>query len=244
MTTADPLDVPERHRTPLPGWFAAARHALDRPLTAYYLLLGASALLLTIGLIMVLSSSSVYSYEQNGGDSYAVVKRQLLWMVVGVPCAWIASRMSHRVLRRFAWLGLIVSIVLLALTQTGLGVEVNGNTNWLGVGPFVIQPAEMMWTPVAAMAFAFAAVMRPDASATARPPIIVMARRRVSGSMLSSRIASAPAASAASSCSRSSTSISMRTMWPATALARSIADRMPPAITTWLSLIRMPSSSP
>jgi cell division protein FtsW len=36
-----------------------------------------------------------------------------------------------------------VSVVLLALTQTGLGVTVNGNTNWLGVGPFVIQPAEI-----------------------------------------------------------------------------------------------------
>ena len=56
------------------AWTAALRHALDRPLTSYYLLLGASALLLTIGLIMVLSASSVYSYEQNDGNSYAVVE--------------------------------------------------------------------------------------------------------------------------------------------------------------------------
>jgi cell division protein FtsW len=143
MTTADPLEVSGRRRTPVHGWFAAAKHALDRPLTAYYLLLGASGLLLTIGLIMVLSASSVYSYAHNDGDSYAVVKRQLLWVAIGVPCAWIASRLPHSLLRRFAWLGLFVSIVLLALTQTGLGVEVNGNTNWLGVGPFVIQPAEI-----------------------------------------------------------------------------------------------------
>ena len=52
-------------------WYAALREALDRPLTSYYLLLGASALLLTIGLIMVLSASSVYSFENNDGDSYA-----------------------------------------------------------------------------------------------------------------------------------------------------------------------------
>lgn len=143
MTTADPLEVPDRRRTAVHGWFGAVRHALDRPLTAYYLLLGASALLLTIGLIMVLSASSVYSYAQNDGDSYAVVKRQLLWVVIGLPCAWIASRLPHVVLRRFAWLALMVSVVLLGLTQTGLGVTVNGNTNWLGVGPFVIQPAEI-----------------------------------------------------------------------------------------------------
>jgi cell division protein FtsW len=142
MTTADPRDVPRRRPAAL-GWTAAARHALDRPLTSYYLLLGASALLLTIGLIMVLSASSVYSYEQNGGDSYAVVKRQLLWVLLGIPCAWVASRLPHPLLRRFAWLSLIVSVLLLALTQLGLGRTVNGNTNWLGVGPLVIQPAEI-----------------------------------------------------------------------------------------------------
>ena len=143
MTTADPFEVPTRRRTAVHGWLGAVRHALDKPLTAYYLLLGATSLLLTIGLIMVLSSSSVYSYEHNGGDSYAIVKRQLLWVMIGLPCAWIASRLAPRVMRRFSWLALLVSIVLLALTQTGLGVEVNGNTNWLGVGPFVIQPAEI-----------------------------------------------------------------------------------------------------
>ncbi|MDI6908882.1 putative lipid II flippase FtsW [Nocardioides sp.] len=146
MTTANPLDPVERarpvRRQSVGGWFAAVRHALDRPLTAYYLLLGASALLLTIGLIMVLSASSVYSYEKNG-SSYAVVERQLLWVLIGIPCAWIASRLPHSALRRFAWLALIVSIVLLALTQLGLGRTVNGNTNWLGVGPFVVQPAEI-----------------------------------------------------------------------------------------------------
>lgn len=143
MTTADPLDVDPHRRSGPPSWYAAVRHALDRPLTSYYLLLGASGLLLTIGMIMVLSASSVYSYGLNDGDSYAVVKRQLMWVAIGLPCAWVASRLPHAVLRRFAWLALVVSIVLLALTQTGLGVTVNGNTNWLGVGPFVIQPAEI-----------------------------------------------------------------------------------------------------
>jgi cell division protein FtsW len=145
MTTANPLDDradQARRRPAFLSWYAAVRHALDRPLTAYYLLLGASALLLTIGLIMVLSASSVYSYEQNG-NSYAVVERQLLWVLIGIPCAWVASRLPHSFLRRFAWLALVISIVLLALTQVGLGRTVNGNTNWLGVGPFVIQPAEI-----------------------------------------------------------------------------------------------------
>lgn len=146
MTTADPLDpvAATRRRSSVRGWYAAARAALDRPLTAYYLLLGASGLLLTIGLVMVLSASSVYSYEHNDHNSYAVVTRQLMWVAIGIPCAFIASRLPLGAVRRFAWPALLVAIVLLALVRVpGLGREVNGNTNWLGVGPIVVQPAEI-----------------------------------------------------------------------------------------------------
>ncbi|MDF1603072.1 putative lipid II flippase FtsW [Nocardioides sp. YIM 152315] len=143
MTTADPLDS-GHDRSAVGAWYASARAALDRPLTAYYLLLGASALLLTIGLIMVLSASSVYSYEHNDGNSYAIVTRQLVWVVIAIPCAFVASRMPIGVVRGLAWPALVVSIVLLALVRVpGLGRTVNGNTNWLGVGPFTIQPAEI-----------------------------------------------------------------------------------------------------
>jgi cell division protein FtsW len=124
------------------GWYATLRDALDRPLTSYYLLLGASALLLTIGVIMVLSASSVYSFKENGGDSYAVVKRQLMWVALGLPCAWIASRLSQRWIRRLAWPGYFFSLVLLLLTAF-LGVSRNGNQNWLALGPVVIQPSEI-----------------------------------------------------------------------------------------------------
>ena len=124
------------------SWFPALRAALDRPLTSYYLLLGASGLLLTIGLIMVLSASSVYSYKTYD-DSYAVVTRQLVWVLIGLPCAWLASRLPQRAIRRLTWPALGLSMVLLALTQTPLGVTVNGNTNWLGVGPFTVQPSEV-----------------------------------------------------------------------------------------------------
>ena len=92
MTTASPpfpavetAETADRRRTSARGGFAAARHALDRPLTSYYLLIGASAMLLTVGLVMVLSASSVYAYRLPAHDSYAIVKRQLLWVALGVP---------------------------------------------------------------------------------------------------------------------------------------------------------------
>jgi cell division protein FtsW len=54
----------------------------------------------------------------------------------------VASRLSHRWIRRLAWPGYFVSLVLLLLTAF-LGVERNGNTNRLALGPIVIQPAEI-----------------------------------------------------------------------------------------------------
>ncbi len=137
MTTANPEET-----RPATSWFAAFREALDRPLTSYYLLIGSSVLLLTLGLIMVLSASSVESYADTG-DSYAVVKRQLMWVVLGLPAAYLATRLPQPLIRKLSTWGLIGSMGLLALTLTPLGVTRNHQTNWLGVGPFVIQPSEI-----------------------------------------------------------------------------------------------------
>src|SRR5688572_29226304 len=132
MTTANPEESRNRGgqvSSPRVGsWLSALREALDRPLTTYYLLIGASALLLTIGLIMVLSASSVYSYDKTG-NSYTIVRRQLLWVLIGVPGALIASRLPLRWVRRLAYPAFSISLVLLLITAR-YGIEVNGNTNW------------------------------------------------------------------------------------------------------------------
>ncbi|MBO0843193.1 MAG: putative lipid II flippase FtsW [Nocardioides sp.] len=149
-TTAPPGERPaERTELPTPKtvlgwlgtWFYALRVALNRPLAAYYLLFTSSALLLTIGLIMVLSASSVWSYTTTG-NSYSIVARQLLWVCIGVPCAYAASRMPTRWLRKLAWPAYTISCLLLFLTIF-LGTSTNGNQNWLGAGPLKIQPSEI-----------------------------------------------------------------------------------------------------
>lgn len=120
---------------------AAVRDYLERPLTNYYLIFGSAGLLLCIGLIMVLSSSSVYSYRVHD-NSYYIVLKQLTWVAVAVPVAWLALRIPTPVLRRLAWLGLLLSIGLILLTTTPLGMTVNGNRNWLAFGGFTMQPSE------------------------------------------------------------------------------------------------------
>src|SRR6476646_3221628 len=118
------------------------RATMERPLTSYYLLLGATTMLLAIGLMMVLSASSVYSYRAHG-NSYYIFFKQLTWVAIGMPAAYFASRMNRRVLRMLAWPGVAIAVVLLILTQTSLGFAVNGNRNWLALGPLTVQPSEI-----------------------------------------------------------------------------------------------------
>ena len=54
----------------------------------------------------------------------------------------MAGRLPQRWVRRLAWPGYVVSLGLLLLTAF-FGVSRNGNTNWLALGPIVIQPSEI-----------------------------------------------------------------------------------------------------
>ena len=119
------------------------RSMLDRPLTSYHLVLGSVALLLIVGIMMVLSASSVNAYLTHG-DSYFYVKRQVIFLGVGVLGAFTIMKLPPSTLRLLSWFGLGIAMVLLILTYTPLGISVNGNRNWLYLGSslFSIQPAE------------------------------------------------------------------------------------------------------
>jgi cell division protein FtsW len=121
----------------------AIRRTLERPLASYQLVLGTSALLLGIGLIMVLSASSIYSLV-NYGNSFSILIRQLIFAVLGVIGAVIAARMPLATMRRFILPFLLVSVVLIMATFIpGVGIERNGNRNWLPLfGGFQLQPSE------------------------------------------------------------------------------------------------------
>lgn len=119
------------------------RHALDTPLASLYLVLTTAGLLIGLGVLMVLSASSVYA-EVNYGDPYYFAKRQVMFLVIGLGAAWLLTRVSPRLLRSFGWPALIISLILLMLTFTPLGVTVNGNRNWVQFGSSWtrLQPSE------------------------------------------------------------------------------------------------------
>ena len=115
---------------------------LESPLTTYYLILWVTTTLVVFGLIMVFSASSVTSLLKDDA-TYSVFLRQLLFAVIGAVVAGLASRVPIRWWKRLAVPVLLVAITLQGLVFTPLGYEVNGNRNWLELGPVSIQPSEL-----------------------------------------------------------------------------------------------------
>jgi cell division protein FtsW len=133
--TAPALPVRER----LASWLAL----LDRPLTSYYLIVGITALLLGLGLVMVLSTSSVQDLSE-GLPAYSDFKKQLLGAALGLPAMYVAARSSPKLFRAAAYPLLGASVIGLGLTLIpGVAVSQNGAARWIQLGPFPAQPSEL-----------------------------------------------------------------------------------------------------
>jgi len=122
--------------------FEPVRQVLARPLASYQIVLGLTAILLSLGLIMVLSASSVYAYNLYDNSFYIVI-RQGLFALLGLAGFVIVLRMPLSRLRMLIRPALIAVVVIVLLTFTPLGLEINGNRNWLPLFAGVnIQPSE------------------------------------------------------------------------------------------------------
>ncbi len=124
---------------------AAARRiraAWAGPLTTYYLLVGSTALLLVLGLVMVLSSSSVDSIVR-GGSPYAAFLDQTKYALVGLPVMLLATRMTTAWQTHLAWFALVAALAFQSLVFVpGVGCGSGGNQNWVCLPGFSAQPSE------------------------------------------------------------------------------------------------------
>ena len=102
---------------------------LDRPLTSYYLVLGITMLLLALGLVMVLSTSSAAALD-SGGSPYAGFQKQLLGVAIGLPLMWLAARSSPALFRAAAYPLMLISVIGLLLAIT-IGISSGGAARWL-----------------------------------------------------------------------------------------------------------------
>ncbi|MFN0090578.1 MAG: putative lipid II flippase FtsW, partial [Acidimicrobiales bacterium] len=129
-----------------------------------------------IGLVMVLSASSVNGLHHHDSSWYHF-KRQAVWSALGGVSLLLTLRVDYHRWRRFAGPGLLASLGALLLVLTpGLGVEVNGASRWLGVGPLQFQPSEL--AKLAVLVFVADLLARRldrmrDTQATLRPVMVV-----------------------------------------------------------------------
>lgn len=100
--------------------------------------------LLTLGLIMVYSSSAVWAdYKFN--DSFYFAKRQLLFAFVGIIAMFFLMNVDYWTWRSWGKIIVIICFLLLiAVLIPGVGNVRNGSRSWIGVGAFSIQPSEFM----------------------------------------------------------------------------------------------------
>lgn len=124
--------IARRRRLALPG------HATG----PFWVLASVVTVLNMIGLVMVMSASSVISVRESGAPwSYAA--RQALWTGIGLAALVGTLAISIDFWRRWrkVWLAFALGSLVLVLVP-GLGVTVNGAQRWLGAGPLQFQPSE------------------------------------------------------------------------------------------------------
>jgi len=139
-----PPRVGETATRTAPAALVAVKRIFAAETGNYFLLLGTTMFLVVLGLVMVLSSSSIESYLENNSDPFAAFLRQGLYALVGVPLMLVASRMPADFWRRLAWPAVLVSMTLQLLVFTPLGYGYGGNRNWISIGSFTAQPSEIV----------------------------------------------------------------------------------------------------
>lgn len=134
--TAAPKAEAAGPRTAFGAW-------LGRPMTSFHLIVAVTALLTSLGLIMVLSASGVHSYD-NDGSAWTIFGKQVLWTIVGLVACYAGLRMSIRFIRRIAFTSYAITIILLVLVLIpGIGNLANGSRKWFVIAGFSMQPSEL-----------------------------------------------------------------------------------------------------
>ncbi len=101
-------------------------------------------MLLSIGLVMILSASE-YSTLVRFNDSFYYFKRQLLWALIGLTAMFVVMNWEYWNWRRYAVPLLGGAFLLLILVVIpGIGMEAYGARRWIGIGPVTFQPSEFI----------------------------------------------------------------------------------------------------
>ncbi len=98
--------------------------------------------LLSIGIVMVYSSSAIRCLE-NYNDSYYFLKRQVIWALIGLVAMLAASKFDYWHYRKLAPIALAACFVLLVLVVLpGVGRLSHGARRSIGLGSIGVNPSE------------------------------------------------------------------------------------------------------
>jgi cell division protein FtsW len=156
------LDLPRRHlHLVREGERSSSRRKArerTRHPTMVLVLLGSTALLTAIGLVMVLSASSVSAYAHYG-TSFLFFKRQAGYAVVGAIGLFLTSHVRYRAWQRL-WVPLMLLTValLVMVLHPAAGTVAGGSARWIALGPITIQPSE--FAKLAMVTFAAAVLVK------------------------------------------------------------------------------------
>ncbi len=140
MTSTTAAPTAPRLLARLRSWWAQSEST--RTPNSVLLVLGI-VILNIVGLVMVLSASSVRSIDDKGSPWW-FFERQVMWTAVASVGFLVASRIDYRTWRRWVLPLLIGSFGLLFVVLIpGVGIKVDGARRWLGFGQFRLQPSEI-----------------------------------------------------------------------------------------------------
>ncbi len=141
-----PKPLSPRHREiDMRGFSDAVRQrAVASTTTLSWVIVALVAVLNLIGLVMILSASSVQALT-NYGSAWYVFERQFAWALIGLAGFFVSSKLDYHVWQRYSRLLLAIGFVgLVVVLVPGIGIKVEGARRWVGIGSFVgFQPSEV-----------------------------------------------------------------------------------------------------
>jgi cell division protein FtsW len=150
--------------------------------SAYILFLAVLGLLV-IGIVMLFSTSA-YARDSHG-DVYFFIKRQAIWIGIGLAGCIFAALVNYQFWQKTWWLWFALALAALALCYIPhIGMRINGSRRWVGYGPITFQPSELAKiTIIFFLAAWFARSEKPDGNAL-RGFIIPLAIISVPGALV------------------------------------------------------------
>jgi cell division protein FtsW len=109
--------------------------------SAYILFLAVLGLLV-IGIVMLFSTSA-YARDSHG-DVYFFIKRQAIWIGIGLVGCIFAALVNYQFWQKTWWVWFAVALSTLTLCYIPhIGMRINGSRRWVGYGPITFQPSEL-----------------------------------------------------------------------------------------------------